>query len=68
MLENWCWNETELKKMSWHYTHLGPEYLHHWLARHPDMTPPASALPDGLLDELIEGRRRDDITRLQQQL
>jgi metallopeptidase MepB len=67
MLENWCWNNSELKEMSCHYTRLGPEYLHGWKAQHPRTAEPDEQIPEELLDRLIESRNLDKALRLLQQ-
>nr|XP_036577790.1 metallopeptidase [Colletotrichum truncatum]KAF6784849.1 metallopeptidase [Colletotrichum truncatum] len=55
MLENWCWLQDELRKMSCHYTKLGPSYLKKWQETYGDQIPP-DTLPDAMLDGLIQSR------------
>jgi metallopeptidase MepB len=67
MLENWCWNSSELKGMSCHYTRLGSDSLQRWRAQHPGRSPPAEHIPDELLDQLIATRKLNKALGLLQQ-
>lgn len=67
MLENWCWNKSELKQMSCHYTRVEPECLHRWRAQHPRTAEPAEHIPEELLDQLIRSRDLNKALRLLQQ-
>lgn len=67
MLENWCWNKSELKEMSCHYTRVGPDCLQRWRAQHPGTTPPAKQIPEELLDQLIASRNVNKALGLLQQ-
>ncbi|KAI7776253.1 hypothetical protein LA080_005540 [Diaporthe eres] len=67
MLENWCWNKSELKQMSCHYTKLGPDCFEKWKAQHPGMALHAENIPDELFDQLIGSRDLNKASRLLQQ-
>jgi metallopeptidase MepB len=53
MLETWCWMESVLKDISYHYTHLRPDYLTAWKAANPGMPDPPQKIPDDLLRNLV---------------
>lgn len=67
MLENWCWNQSDLKEMSCHYARVTPDYLQQWKALHPGTKLPAECIPDELLDRLIGGRHLTKALGLLQQ-
>jgi len=54
MLERWCWQESQLKAMSCHYSTLTPGYHDHWKAHGcaADTDLP-SKIPTGLVQALV---------------
>ncbi|KAG6362310.1 hypothetical protein INS49_010540 [Diaporthe citri] len=67
MLENWCWNKSELKEMSCHYTGVEPDCIERWKAQHPGISLPAEKIPEELLDQLIGSGDLNKALRLVQQ-
>lgn len=68
MLENWCWDKSELKEMSCHYTIAAPEGMPKWRAQHPGTAQPAEHIPEELLDQLIESRNQNKVLFLLKQM
>ncbi|OAQ79717.1 metallopeptidase MepB [Purpureocillium lilacinum] len=56
LLENWCWMEETLSKLSCHYTTLDPRYLDEWRARHVGAPDPPAKIPSDLSKRLINTR------------
>lgn len=67
MLENWCWNKSELREMSCHCTRGSPDCLEKWTAQHPGMPLSAEEIPEELLDQLITSRNLNKALALLQQ-
>lgn len=53
LLENWCWMEETLSKLSCHYTTLDPRYLDEWRAYHVGAPDPPAKIPSDLSKRLI---------------
>ncbi|KAJ5094456.1 peptidase family M3 [Penicillium angulare] len=58
LLENWCWMEDVLEKLSCHYTTLDTKYLTQWQTQHPlaGEPDPAQKVPRDLVKNLIKHR------------
>lgn len=67
MLENWCWNKSELQEMSCHYTRAEPGCLEKWTGEHKGTPLPDEHIPEELLDQLIGGRNFNKALALLQQ-
>ncbi|KAJ3541518.1 hypothetical protein NM208_g4574 [Fusarium decemcellulare] len=55
-LENYCWMEEVLRRLSRHYTNLEPSYLEDWRDRNPDTPVPPREIPSELVQPLIRNR------------
>lgn len=55
MLENWCWNPAQLRSLSYHYSHLSPEYEATWKEAQNDanIEKPGAQLQDDLSNKLV---------------
>lgn len=55
MLENWCWNPAQLRSLSYHYSHLSPEYEATWKESQddPNTEKPEAHLQDDLIGKLV---------------
>lgn len=60
MLENWCWNPSQLKFLSKHYSTLSPEYLATWKENAPGQSQPPEKIPDELVENLIKTKHVND--------
>ncbi|KAG8160702.1 hypothetical protein KVR01_008966 [Diaporthe batatas] len=67
MLENWCWNMSDLKELSCHYSRVDPHCLQAWRAQHPGATLPAERIQDEVLEQLIASRNLNKAFGLLQQ-
>ena len=63
MLENWCWQPSQLRALSHHYSSLSPAYLETWresvknessASTAASSEPPAASIPDELIESLIK--------------
>ncbi|TQV96368.1 hypothetical protein V2A60_003219 [Cordyceps javanica] len=57
MLEYWCWTPSQLKSLSCHYSHLGPEMLALWREKNEGKTQPSPQIPDDLIEALTRDGR-----------
>ncbi|KAF5013277.1 hypothetical protein FDECE_706 [Fusarium decemcellulare] len=55
-LENYCWMEEVLQRLSCHYTSLDPKHLRDWRTRNPDTPVPPREIPSQLAQPLIRNR------------
>lgn len=57
MLENRCWMKDVLKKQSFHFSKLSPQYKEQWHETHVGEAEPPTQVPDDLLENLVRGRK-----------
>jgi metallopeptidase MepB len=57
MLEQWCWEPSQLKSLSLHYSYLGTEMLDIWEKENKGKTRPENQMTDALIEALIRSRR-----------
>lgn len=56
MLENWCWEPSRLKELSFHYSLLSPEYAKFWEQQAENKTKPLPQLPDDMAENLVKSK------------
>lgn len=61
MLENWCWTPSQLRSLSYHYSHLTPEYKKEWeSSAGVEATQPPERITDELIDSIIKTKHVND--------
>ncbi|OJJ02041.1 hypothetical protein ASPVEDRAFT_41555 [Aspergillus versicolor CBS 583.65] len=60
MLENWCWDPSQLKSLSKHYSTLSPEYLAAWKEQANGQAEPSENIPDEVIANLIRAKHVND--------
>ncbi|KZM28219.1 Saccharolysin [Ascochyta rabiei] len=61
MLENWCWTPSQLRSLSYHYSHLSPEYEQAYLeSSGTDKKPSDERIPNSLISKLINTKHVND--------
>jgi metallopeptidase MepB len=68
MLEQWVWNPEVLRSMSRHYTSLDTKYEKAWLDTHSNADLPPEKLPNHVLENLDQMRRKSQLALHLQQL
>jgi metallopeptidase MepB len=57
LLEQWCWSPSQLKAISFHYSHLSPEMLEIWQKENKGKAQPEEHMSDELIDAFISARK-----------
>jgi metallopeptidase MepB len=69
MLEYWCWNASQLKALSKHYSSVSEEYLTFWRNKNSgQLVPPPEQIPDHLVDSLVRAKHVNQATAYSNQL
>lgn len=56
MLENWCWEPSQLKKLSFHYSYISSDYLKAWESQANGAPRPPDQLSDSTVQSLVQSR------------
>jgi metallopeptidase MepB len=57
LLEQWCWSPSQLKALSFHYSHLSPEMLEIWKKENEGNAQPEKHMSDELIEAFIGARK-----------
>lgn len=68
VMENYAWLKEELQSISCHYVYTSDSYMQAWQTSHSAEELPPRALPDDLIDELVNNQKNRRIETYLKQL